>query len=337
MQQQNKTSQITLSISRESVLRLVLFCLIIALIIYLRYLVVTIVIAFILASFSKYSANLLNKRYNISYQQGLSAVFIFLGFLLISSLALLFPLVIKESYGFFQFFSNIIKNLESGMSAFGIPINPDLINQVGGIVPNIGELLLGLIGVFGQLLTYVILVLVLAFYIALDKTGVNTIVKIFASTGVKDDIPNIISRLQYHIGKWAFKEATVAFIIGMFMYVILSILGLQYAALLSILLGLSQLIPLIGPIITISIIVIYAFSQSPILGFVVIALIIMVQCIKQFLILPVLFSSVKPYNTLLIVLALMVGGVLAGALGILIAMPVVSLSSIIYKDIKSYD
>lgn len=335
--QENKTSQINLSISRESVLRLVLFYLCITLVIYLRYLVVTIVIAFILASFSKYSANLLNKRYDLSYIQGLSLVFVFLGVLLISSLALLFPLVIKESYGFFQFFSSIVTNLESGMSAFGMPINSDIINQLGGIIPNIGELLLGWISVFGQLLTYIILILVLAFYIALDKTGVNTIVKIFATPRVKDDVPNIVDRIQSHIGKWAFKEATVAFIMGMFTYVILSILGLQYAALLSILLGLSQLIPLIGPILTILIIVIYAFFQAPILGLVVVLLIALLQGIKQFLILPVLFSSIKPHNTLLIVMALMIGGVLAGTLGVLIAMPVVSLSSIIYRDIKSYD
>ncbi|MEY3470783.1 MAG: hypothetical protein RLZZ223_133 [Candidatus Parcubacteria bacterium] len=334
---QNKINQINLAISKESVLRLVLFILLIAFSIYLRYLIVTIVIAFILASFAKYSSNLLNKRYNISHSQGLTLVFVALSVLLISSVSLLFPLVVKESYGLFQVLSTFVKNVELWFYAMGMPVNSSLIQQFSTIVPNIGEVVINLVGIFGQLLTYIILILVLSFYIAVDKTGVNTIVKIFVASNIKDDVPNIVKRLEHHIGKWAFMEAVIAFIIGMFTYVTLSILGLQYAALLSILAGLAQLIPLIGPALIILIIVIYSFVQSPVLGFIVILLITFIQFIKQFLVLPVLFNTSKPYNTLLVVLALMIGGVLAGALGVIIAMPVVSLSSIIYKDIMSYD
>ena len=61
------------------------------------------------------------------------------------------------------------------------------------------------------------------------------------------------------------------------------------------------------------------------------------QIIKQSLLLPIVFNTVKRNNPLLIVMALMVGGVIAGPLGVIIAMPVVSLARIIYADIQYYD
>ena len=86
-----------------------------------------------------------------------------------------------------------------------------------------------------------------------------------------------------------------------------------------------------------SIIIVIAFVQAPILGLIAFTLILTIQLIKQFLLLPIIFKSLKTTNALLVVLSLMIGGVLAGALGVIIAMPVISLARIVYKDINFYD
>ena len=129
----------------------------------------------------------------------------------------------------------------------------------------------------------------------------------------------------------------MALLMGIFIYTIISILGFKYAFILALLAGIAQLVPLIGPILIVSIIIIYAFVQSVSLGIITIILMLFVQLIKQFLLLPIIFNYSKSINTLLIVFALMIGGVLAGPLGVILAMPIVSLAKIIYKDIFFYD
>jgi predicted PurR-regulated permease PerM len=332
-----KPDKITLAVSKQSVIKIVLFGVIFAAIIYLRYLIVTVFLAFILASFVKYFANLIKRRYGIPYTSSLITTFLVIAIIILSGISLLFPIIIKEGYGLFQALADFLRQFEDQLGSIGIPLDIEGLKQFTPLFPNLGRVTLGIVGVFGQLLTYTLLILVLGFYIAIDKTGVFTIVRLCVPNHIKDDIPTIVNRLQYHIGKWAFIEAVIALIMAIFMYSILAILGIEYAVLLSLFTGIGQLIPFIGPIIVGLIIILYAFAQSPLLGIAIIILIIGLQIIKQTLLLPIVFHTVKRNNPLLIVMALMVGGVIAGPLGVIIAMPVVSLARIIYADIQYYD
>jgi predicted PurR-regulated permease PerM len=332
-----KPDQITLAVSKQSVIKIVLFGVVFATIIYLRYLIVTVFLAFILASFAKYFANLIKRKYGIPVTTGLIVTFLVIAIIILSSISLLFPIIIKEGYGLFQALTDFLRQFENQLTNIGIPVDIGSFKQFANIIPNLGQVTLGLVGVFGQLLTYILLILVLGFYIAIDKTGVFTIVRLCVPNHIKDDIPTIVNRLQYHIGKWAFVEGIIALMMALFMYVILAILGIEYAVLLSLFTGIGQLVPFIGPIIVSLTIIIYAFAQSPLLALLIIILLIALQIIKQALLLPIVFHTVKRHNPLLIVMALMVGGVIIGPLGIIIAMPVVSLARIIYADIQYYD
>jgi predicted PurR-regulated permease PerM len=294
-------------------------------------------VAFILASFAKYFAQSLENRYQLKYKYGLSAIFILLASTVIIGVLQLLPLFIREGYGLFETINVFIKDLESWLVFVGIPIDNIELSQFTNLIPNLGEATVSILGLLGQIVTYTLLIFVLAFYISINAIGVNKIVQVFVPDSIKDSIPNIIKTLEYHIGKWAFMEVSLAIIMGIFIYTIISILGFKYAFILALLAGIAQLVPIIGPVLIISIIIIYAFVQSISLGVITVILMIFVQIIKQFLLIPIIFNYYKSANTLLIVLALMIGGVVAGPLGVVLAMPIISLAKIIYKDIVFYD
>jgi len=327
----------TISISKKSFFKIILFVFITLFVIYIRYLLLTLVIAFILASFAKYFAQALEKRYKIKYKYGLIGVFIVLLLLVIVWVLQLLPLLIREGYGFFETISLLIQNFETWLELIGVSVDNIQLTQFTGLIPNLGEATVGVLGLLGQILTYTLLIFVLAFYISINATGVNKIVQVFVPDDKKDNVPNIIKKLEYHIGKWAFMEASLALVMAILIYTIISILGFKYAFILALLAGISQLVPLIGPFIIMSIIIIYAFVQGISLGIITIILLGCIQLMKQFLILPVIFNYSKSINSLMIVLALMIGGVLAGTLGVIIAIPILSLAKIIYKDIVFYD
>lgn len=327
----------TISISKKSFFKIILFVFITLFVIYIRYLLLTLAIAFILASFAKYFAQILENRYKITYKYGLMGVFIVLLLLVILWVLQLLPLLIREGYGLFETISLLIQNFETWLELIGVSVDNIQLTKFTGLIPNLGEATVGVLGLLGQILTYTLLIFVLAFYISINATGVNKIVQVFVPDNKKDNVPNIIKKLEYHIGKWAFMEASLALIMAIFIYTIISILGFKYAFIFALLAGISQLVPLIGPFIIMSIIIIYAFVQGISLGIITIILIACIQLMKQFLILPVIFNYSKSINSLMIVLALMIGGVLAGILGVIIAIPILSLANIIYKDIVFYD
>lgn len=335
MQKTNNTNKIY--ISKKSFLVVALFLICFIFLIYIRYLILALILSFIVAAFTKYFATLLQDKYKIAYKYGVIAIFLLIIIIFIASFSLLLPLIIKESYGFFELISTILQNIESRLVGTGLPLDSFQLSQFTNLIPNLGQITVNVLSMLGEILTYTLLIFVLAFYIAIQDTGLVALVKLFASNEMKEKIPNIIVKLQYHIGKWAFIEASIALIMGIFIYTILTILEFQYAAILSIMAGLFQLIPILGPILIYIIIILIALIQSPILAIITILLIISIQLIKQFLILPIIFKSLNNINPLLAVFALMIGGVLAGTLGVLIAMPVVSLANIIYRDIITYD
>ena len=245
--------------------------------------------------------------------------------------------MIKESYALIEVINILLKQIESSLIFTGLPIENFKLSQFTNLIPNLGQLTLNIVSALGQILTYTLLICVLSFYIAVNDTGLQALIRLFVPTKAKEKIPSIINKLQYHISKWAFVEASLALIMGIFVYTVLSILEFQYAVVLGILAGILQLVPIFGPALIYLIIILIAFMESPILGLITLTLIITIQLIKQFLLLPIIFKSLKTTNALLVVFALMIGGVLAGALGVIIAMPVVSLARIVYKDINFYD
>jgi predicted PurR-regulated permease PerM len=327
----------TISVSRKSLLIVALFTLGALFLVYIRYLVLTLILAFILASFTKYFAKLLQDKYKFYYKYGLISIFVFLIILIIASISLLLPLIIKESYGFIELINSLLKNIEAGFAITGVPIENFRLSQFSNFIPNLGQLTISILSGLGEVLTYTLLIFILAFYIAVNDSGLNALIKLFVPSEIKENIPNIIHKLQYHIGKWAFIEAGISLTMGIFVYTVLSILEFQYSAILGIMAGIFQLIPILGPVLIYLLIILIAFLQSPVLGIITLLLIVSIQLIKQFLLLPIIFKSLNHTNALLVVFALMIGGVLSGPLGVIIAMPVISLYRIIYRDIINYD
>jgi predicted PurR-regulated permease PerM len=327
----------TISISKKSLFILIYFALGALFMIYIKYLILTLALAFILASFTKYFAKLLQDKYKISHKYGLISIFIFLMFLIFISIALLLPLLIKESYGVIDSTNAVLRRIEEGLMLTGVPIDNLKLSQFSNVIPNLGQITLKILSGLGEILTYTFLTFVLAFYISVNDSGLNSLIRLFMPMKIKENTPSIINKLQYHIGKWAFIEASISLTMGIFVYTVLSILDFEYSAILGIMAGLFQLIPILGPLLIYLIIILIASLQSPTLGIITILLIASLQLIKQFLLLPIIFKSLNNINSLLVIFSLMIGGVLAGPLGVIVAMPVISLYRIVYRDIVNYD
>ena len=107
----------------------------------------------------------------------------------------------------------------------------------------------------------------------------------------------------------------------MVVFVGLSLLGVKYALLLGILAMLLEIVPIVGPVISAIPGVILAFSQSPTLGVWVLIFYVAVQQVENHIFTPLILGKTIGLNPVTVILALLIGGKLAGILGIILSIP----------------
>lgn len=110
-------------------------------------------------------------------------------------------------------------------------------------------------------------------------------------------------------------------IVGVITYIGLTIIGMKYAVALAVLAGLLEVVPNLGPIISTIPAALIGFSISYVLGLSNIALYFIVQQVENNLIVPLVVKKVVGLHPIITLMALMIGGKLAGVLGVLLAVP----------------
>jgi len=123
-------------------------------------------------------------------------------------------------------------------------------------------------------------------------------------------------------------------IVGLLVFIGLSVLGIKYALVLAVIAALFEIVPFIGPILAASPAVILAFFQSSFLALLVIILYIVVQQLQNYLIVPQVMKRTVGLNPVVIIIVLLVGGKLAGLLGIVLAVPAAAAIAEFLKDLQ---
>jgi predicted PurR-regulated permease PerM len=100
------------------------------------------------------------------------------------------------------------------------------------------------------------------------------------------------------------------------------VLGIEYALVLALLAAVMELIPIFGPTLSAIPAIALGFVESPSLGLFVLALYIIIQQFENHLIYPLVVRKVVGVPPIIVILALVIGGQLAGFMGILLSVPV---------------
>lgn len=99
-------------------------------------------------------------------------------------------------------------------------------------------------------------------------------------------------------------------------------LGLPSPILLGVFAGLVAMIPVVGAVVGVIPPVLLAFTVSPVWAIVVLAVMLVIQLIDANTVVPLVMNRVVALPALVVVLALLVGGTLAGVVGAVLAVPV---------------
>jgi len=131
-----------------------------------------------------------------------------------------------------------------------------------------------------------------------------------------------------------------ALIIGIVVWLGLSLTDIRYAPILAIIAGVTNLLPYIGPIIGMIpglVIALVDLGMGGQFWWIFCVYLLIAQIIlDNFILIPILISRVSNLHPLLVILAIVMGGKLYGVLGMIIGVPIASIINIIILEIRQY-
>lgn len=341
----------TIQISTGTIVRTILFVLLLGFLYLLRDLVLIILTAIVIASAIEPATNWF-KRYKVPRIPAVLIVYILVVACLFGIFYLFIPATLDEASGLFATLPDYIESInQSNPFTIGTAVSPNdvanSIKTVNGfslerVITDLqasfrnasGGFLKVLNVIFGGVLS-LILIVVFSFYFAVQESGIDDFLKIVTPVGSQKKIIDLWKRSQKKIGLWMQGQLVLALIIGILTYLGLTIFGVPYALLLAILAGIFELIPIFGPILAAIPAVIIAFADGgPTLGIMIVGLYIIIQQFENHLIYPLVVKKVVGVPPLLVIIALIVGAKLAGFLGIILSVPVAAALQEFVSDIQ---
>lgn len=303
----------------------------------------------------------LAKKAKIRLRHGLHTVLsilttylIVLGFIVIT-LLLVFPEITKNLVDFINYIPTAydvmldflaelqVQFPDLNVESISRPLSeamPDLIsylqNFAANMVPTIYTLSMSIVGLIINLL----ITLIVSIYMLYDKRRLmRTAWKIIYAFLPSKHIPacqEILSECNRLFSSFVVGKFIDSTIIGLLCFILMTILKLPYTPLISIFVGVTNMIPYFGPFIgAIPGVVIMLFInpvQSLIFG-------IMILCLQQFdgLILgPKILGDSTGMKPLWIIFAITVGGQLAGVIGMFLGVPVIAILSYLFDRYLEY-
>lgn len=169
---------------------------------------------------------------------------------------------------------------------------------------------------------YLVLTIVVSIYFSLEETGIDDFLRLVTPVKQRDYVLNLWRRSQKKIGLWMQGQILLSVIITVLLYLGLSLLGVEYALLLAIFAGVMELIPVFGSLVAAVPGILVALVTGDMTTVALVAgLYLIVNQFQAHLIYPLVVKKIVGVPPILVIIALIAGGQLAGFLGVLLAVP----------------
>jgi len=210
----------------------------------------------------------------------------------------------------------------------------EILNQINTTLSHLSVGFWGAVStIFGGILSF-ILIFVLSFYLAVQDKGIAKFLHLISPRRHRQYVNDLWQRAEIKIGLWMQGQLLLVVIVGVMVFLGITLLGIKHALLLASLAAVFEIIPLFGPILSAIPAILIAFATG---GFsaalLVLGLYIIIQQFENHLIYPLVVKKVVGVSPIVVILALIAGAQLAGFLGILLSVPI---SAVIMEFINDF-
>jgi len=327
-----------IDISTSTILRFILIILGIFFLYLIRDILLMLFVAVVIAAAIDGPVDWL-ERHKVRRFFGTAILYIFLFLLVAFFLYLVLPPLAGQLKILANNLPDLLEKLGAGFSIVGYKVKgldfqvilQNLSGQLAGATTNVFGTA---VNIFGGIFNFVVILVISIYLVAQDKS-----LKEFLAGLVPEKhqayTANLVERIKDKLGAWLRGQLIVMFILGLLSFIGLTILNVKYALTISLLAALFEIVPYVGPILSGAAGMMIALVQSPILALLVLALFVVIHQLEGNIIAPQVMRRAVGLNPLTVIIALIIGGKVAGILGILISVPLATIISLILKDFFS--
>ncbi len=179
----------------------------------------------------------------------------------------------------------------------------------------------------------IVAVVAMSFYMSLKKDGLKKSLLLITPKQYIGYVSSLVDRIQNNFGRWMVGQVITMIFVGILYYIALIILGVPYAPVLAIIGGLLEIIPYFGPIIASVPAILFGVIEEPIIGIMVAVAYFVINLIENHFLVPKIMNKAVGLNPVFIILALLIGGKIAGVVGMFLAVPISGAIGLFIKDI----
>ncbi len=306
-----------------------------ALIWLLRNVLVLIFISLLLAAGLEPLIHLL-RRGPFNRLSAIIVVYLLIFVALIIVLALVVPPFVSEV-------SDLIRNLQnpatlnSAANNLNIPGLPDLAQQasgsVGDLFKNVGDLTPAVTAGLTSLglVLGIVTVFVITLSILTEREHIENFVLSFFPARHRPEVRATWQAVQRDWGGWVEAQLIIVVVTALVSWLGFSLIGLKYSLALGILMGLFQLVPLVGPVIGGVPALLVALTRDLTTALIVLVFVVVVLLAVNTFLIPQVLQKLVGVSPLVVMLSFIVGGTLAGITGAFLAIPVAALLQVLYN------
>lgn len=230
----------------------------------------------------------------------------------------------------------------NGLDVSKVSNYKDVLLNIGQQLSNVaGNVLNGVFTIFNGLFNTVI-VLVLTFLMAIDERGIDNFILSLFPSRYADYIRQKSSLIKEKMGYWLRGQVMLCILVGLLTYIGLFVIGVitkpvEYAATIALVAGFTELIPYVGPIVAWIIALPIVANQSVLLIVWLTIVLYIVQVLENNLLVPLIMKRAVGISPIFIMFSMFVGYSLLGIIGMVLAVPVATATSLFIKDYAQKD
>ncbi len=325
--------KVQMEITSASILRALLLVILFVLLYVLKDVIIIFLFALVIASAISPFANWVESK-GIPRLVGVLALYLVMLGLIVLVLSLIIPFVSSDISNLTSSLPKVVERVTNSLQNVQdrSPQYFDFISEVQNMLDGFSTFLqqasqsvFGLvISIFGGVFSF-FAILVISFYLSVTHKGIETFLGSVVPEKYEGYVIGLWKRAEQKVGKWLQGQMLLCLIVGLMSYIGLSLLGIKYAIILSLLIMVLELVPMVGPVLAAIPAVFLAFTQSPSLGLWVVALYVFVQQLENHILVPLILGRTLNLNPVVVIIALLVGQQLAGIPGMILAVPVATI------------
>ncbi|QST01943.1 AI-2E family transporter [Pontibacillus sp. ALD_SL1] len=207
------------------------------------------------------------------------------------------------------------------------------VEQLGeDFILSIGNRLTGMFDVF----IILAVIPVLVFYMLKDYPIMSTTLYKLTPKRYREEGKEVLRDIDKSLGSYIRGQLLVCLFVGLISILALWLIGMKFPLILGGIMGITNIIPYFGPIIGAVPAVVIAFTMSTKMVLFVVIAVFIVQLIESNLLSPFIVGKSLHMHPVLIIFALLIGGEIGGIIGMIIAVPVLTIIRVLIHHTKMF-